>query len=139
MHNITVEPGPITLSDHIPMIITLTTKVVNKKISMTLDMRKANWNSFRDQIERNMKNKETFNHMNKDTLDRKIEEWYNIVENNINPQYLKKTKQMTQKPIATPQLKYIQHLHAQLQIEIKTQGLDLHKYYRKIAKNCTEK
>lgn len=47
LHNITIEPGPVTLSDHIPVIVTLTRKALSKEIPPTLNMKNVDWEKFK--------------------------------------------------------------------------------------------
>lgn len=42
-HNAEIEQGPLTTSDHIPIIITITAKATTETIEETPNMKQANW------------------------------------------------------------------------------------------------
>lgn len=55
-HNIAINPGPLTESNHIPIIITLTLKAITKKIPTMPNVKQADWNNFTEEIRREMTN-----------------------------------------------------------------------------------
>lgn len=54
VHNVIMKPGPLTESDHIPIIYTLTTRGVTKPTRLALNIRKPNWESLKVQINTDM-------------------------------------------------------------------------------------
>lgn len=116
MHNIIIGPGFITESDHIPIIIKLTTKAVTRTKHPTPDLSRANWNRFSEQITNEMENIETTKHINKDSSDTKLSQWYAVIETGIanNTPLIK--KQNILKPGTSLLLNHIQNEYKQLRV-----------------------
>lgn len=106
IHNITINPGPLTTSDHIPMIITLTTETVTIPMLSTYNMWKANWSTIKEEVHHKMNDIQLEQNMNKNQIEQKINQWYNIMEESMNKNIPLKTKHLIQKPITSPQLRF---------------------------------
>lgn len=75
--NITLNPGPITLSDHIPIAMTITAKAILRQIPPRLNFKNTNWEIFQEEIEDKISSINLKNNMSKEEIDEKLERWYN--------------------------------------------------------------
>ncbi len=64
-HNITITPGPLTESDHLPIIMTITDKAIMKNIPPILKMKGAQWDTFKEEINSNIANITVGDNINK--------------------------------------------------------------------------
>lgn len=49
-HNLHIQPGPLTSSDHLPIIITVSTSPIQIPVAPRLDFRHANWENFNNDL-----------------------------------------------------------------------------------------
>ena len=54
--NYTIQEGSLTSSNHLPIILKLSTKPVIKDSKMCRDFRRANWKEYRNQLELKFRN-----------------------------------------------------------------------------------
>ena len=84
MHmNSSITQGPLTSSDHIPMIIRLSTKAITISKRPTLSYQKVNWENFQRAVEPNMTRSTPQvlpEVINKDYIGQEIDQCYNEVE-----------------------------------------------------------
>lgn len=113
LHNTSITPGPITTSDHIPIIMTITAKAITKPIPATLNTKQANWTQFKE-VRAKVSTITSTAQMNKQQIDQNLSKWYNTFEEAINNKIPRKTRQIIQKPITSPLLRRIQHSYEQL-------------------------
>ena len=82
--NYRIEEGEVTSSDHIPVIMTLSTNPICIRTEKRRDFRKANWETYKRTIEeetlRAEREMENHQEVNKDTVDQDLNKWYSIVE-----------------------------------------------------------
>ena len=85
--NYNITQGPITASDHIPIIVKLSTKPIVAEIVGTPDTKKTNWEQFATKIEDKITEQENENklennaNITKETLDRSYKIWIKDIEN----------------------------------------------------------
>lgn len=72
VHNALINPGPINTSDHIPVIINLTTTAITTPIIPSFNMRKADWNNLKNEIQEKMNEIQLDPYMDKDQTERKL-------------------------------------------------------------------
>ena len=72
--NMLIEAGSINSSDHLPLIIKISTKPIIKEKQSTLNYKKANWEKFQKTIEENI-NLTNMNNKTKDDTDHEIMQW----------------------------------------------------------------
>ena len=79
-HNIAITQGPITSSDHIPVIVKIASKPIIKEQKPRFNLEKANWESFQYQLREKA---ELINlnqpSINADFIDEKAEQWQNLI------------------------------------------------------------
>lgn len=73
LRNIVLNPGPLTEADHIPIIMSITAKAITKHIPPILDLRKAQWEQFKEEISNNIPATNTHEHMTKEDIDNKLQ------------------------------------------------------------------
>lgn len=73
IHNITIYPGPLTESDHIPLVITLTTKAVTNIIPPRPNLTKAKWTLFANVVVEEIRNVDLMEHLATTDIDNVIE------------------------------------------------------------------
>lgn len=74
MHNIIFKPESLTESRHVPMIITLTTRAITKPTQDTLDLKNANWEKFKEEMNTGMDTLNLAEQMNQKEVDKKLKE-----------------------------------------------------------------
>ena len=79
--NLLIDQGPITSSDHLPVIVKLATKPIAIQPVKKRNFKKANWQGFKDQVDINMENLKIdgTGGIDKQKLDQMVENWHNIV------------------------------------------------------------
>ena len=108
-HNIESSPGPVTLSDHLPVLLTLTTKAILKPSLPILQFNKANWEQFEIEIENKMTDVIPPNNLTKVELDTQLDAWFEIIETSIRNFIPTKVTNIKLKPITSPLLKQLLH------------------------------
>lgn len=129
-HNITITPGPLTEADHIPIIMNITAKAITKIIPPILNLKAANWERFKEEVDNNRSDIGLNEHLTKEEIDNKIQEWYSKVEAAIHNNIPKKNTQTLRKPITSPLLRQVQHQYKELLNEANMQGWGRIQYYR---------
>lgn len=134
-YNVLLKPGPLTLSDHIPIIMSLTTKAIMKQIPRRLNFKNTNWEILKEEIETKINNININNNLSIQEIDEKLELWYNSIETTIANNIPSITQVTEYKPISNPHLRYIQHMYNQLQLRANTSGWTIENYnYYKILR-----
>lgn len=69
IHNIQIEPGPFTTSDHLPIRCKITTKPITITTTPTYNTAKANWEIFNNITENKTANININENMSSETLE----------------------------------------------------------------------
>ena len=79
--NITIQQGPITTSDHIPMYIRLATKPIASKKVKTWKIHKADWGKFTNYLNANMERVQSdySNEFTTQQVDEELNKWFVIM------------------------------------------------------------
>ena len=107
-HNIQIQPGPITPSDHIPILIKITSHPIKIDTPPTYITNKTNWESFISKVLNLTKNINTDTKMNQQNLDNSLKEWINAITKTMEECIPTKTYKTTQKPIYNEKIKVLQ-------------------------------
>lgn len=59
-HNTKIEPGPLTSSDHLPILFTITARAITETTPRIIVYSKTNWDLFREVVERNIPENENW-------------------------------------------------------------------------------
>jgi len=120
--------GPITDSDHTPMIIKLTARAITKPINETMDIQNADWDTFQYKIKSEMTQIQTPTNMTTNEIEEYFKTWQHIIVNTTKKIIPTKKTKIAQKQITSPFLRYIQHRFQSLINKTKTEGWDRGKY-----------
>ena len=114
--NLAIKRGPVTTSDHLPLIITLATKPIMIPQRVMLDEKKANWDMFQREVEQNMEESRIENeeNINKEFIDKEIDNWYGSVENAMKKAIPEKTFTILPHPVDSDKLKLLQWRYTNL-------------------------
>ena len=102
-HNHTIEAGPVTPSDHIPIILNITTQTIKIPITPQLNFNKANWDKFKKDIKDSTQYIEMKNRPVQHDIDQTLETWYSTILKATNENIPKTNTKTEQKPINTQQ------------------------------------
>lgn len=134
-HNITLKPIPVTLSGHIPIIVTLTSKAIIKQIPPIPNIKDTDRRRFKQKIEANLNDMTVQDNLLHEEIDSKLGQWYKIIETNMRNNIPTQTQVIDQKPITNAHIRYIQHQYRQLQQQAERTGWNIDKYnYNKVLK-----
>ena len=86
-HNTHIEQGPLTTSDHIPIIFTISTKPIQTPATPRPNYNQANWEQFAEELTISFSTNNLPEHPTLEEIDTEIEDWYtqihNAIRNNI--------------------------------------------------------
>nr|XP_027237905.1 uncharacterized protein LOC113829027 [Penaeus vannamei] len=88
--NYAIQEGPLTTSDHIPIIFTLATSPVMIPQAKMYDYKRADWELFKRDIDQQMDQPTEELTVNKEYVDNKIDSWYAMLESAMNKAIPKK-------------------------------------------------
>lgn len=78
-HNTHIEAGPLTTSDHLPIILTISASPIQVPAPPRPNYKQADWVKFKEEIERET-NRSTFtNPATLEEIDQEINSWYNTI------------------------------------------------------------
>ena len=107
--NYAINQGPMSTSDHFPIIITLSTSPIMIPQKESINVKRANWDLFKSNLEENMNNDYNENEIiTKEVVDRHLEDWFEKVENAIEIAIPKKTYLTLPHPLTSNNLKNLQ-------------------------------
>lgn len=84
VHNITIDSGPLTESDHLPIIVTLTSKAITNPILPRPNINRTDWEKFSSIVENQLGNITLSDNMTKNEIDQALNEWYDAINSGIN-------------------------------------------------------
>lgn len=95
-HNLKIEPGPFTISDHLPVICIITSKPITTPTTPIYNTTKANWEKFTNITESKIKNITCNEHVGSNTLEEKFKEWHDIITDSMKESIPTKTTYLIQ-------------------------------------------
>lgn len=128
VHNVIINPGPITTSDHIP-VINLTTSAITTPTTPSYNMWKADCDNFRNEVQGKMEGIQLEQHMEKSQLEENLNQWYTTIEEGLKNNVPKKTVHTINKPITSPTLRHLQHRFQQIHLKVQTIGWNIPLYH----------
>ena len=110
--NFAIQQGPLTTSDHIPIIFKLSTSPIMIPQRETYNYKRADWNMFQNEIMQQMTVQANANNeneiINQEVVDRELDMWYNTVENAMEKAIPKKNYLTLPHPKTSDKLKLLQ-------------------------------
>ncbi len=139
-HNIYYEPGGLTTSDHIPIIIELSAQPILIEQPIVHNLRKANWELFRKSLDENITvNKlEAYNHHQ---VENETEKWMKIVKNAMNRAIPRSSHKRIYQLNITAEIEQIQHTFNLLKRNAEINGWTIRNYneYTRLREQLKEK
>ena len=129
-HNIELTPGPLTLSDHLPIIMKITSKAILKPTVPTLQFGKANWEEFEEEIENKIQEETLPDNLDQQGIDTHLKNWFDTIETAMMNHIPTRTTNTKQKPITSSLLKNLQHRFEQIKQSSSVTGWDRIHYRR---------
>lgn len=83
-HNIHITQGPLTTSDHIPIVCTLSLTPTQIPCLPRPSFKRANWDNFKDEVKQAYIDPDIIVNPTLEEIDDYIEDWYNTIQNSIN-------------------------------------------------------
>ena len=111
--NMVIEAGSITSSDHLPLIIRISTKPILKEKQSSLNYKKADWEKFQKTIEENI----TLTNMNNKTkadIDHELMQWADSIQKATETSIPKNKNNYHIHPQESDFLKILENLYIQL-------------------------
>ena len=136
-HNIKITQGPITPSDHLPILINLTAQSIKIPTTPTYALKKADWEKFKDTVELTNRSIDTNQYMSQNSLDKAIEEWLKNIKSAMEKTIPTTKNKTTAKTIYNQRIKNLQFWAKNLLKNSQVQGWTYTKYkiYRKIQQS----
>lgn len=132
-HNTHIRPGPITTSDHIPIIFKISSSPMLIPVSPRPNFNKADWAKFQTYVRNNLQ-RNNLNNEIIETIDAAVENWHQTIQDAI-----KQSIPLTHyKPLPTPKhsdtTKILITLFTELQTYTKQHGWDIehYRYYKNL-------
>ena len=139
-HNHIIEAGPVTISDHLPLILTITAKAIKIPSTPKFNYSKANWEKFKDSVQNNIHEAIPSRNSGAEEIDKAIETWYNIIIKAMQGNIPKTNTQVTHKPITNNTIRHIQTMLATLRQTATMAGWTHEKYrqFNSLKQNLIE-
>ena len=123
--NVSITQGPVTTSDHIPIIVKISTKPIMTPSKKHLQIKKADWAKFKSSILENEKEaKIDINDRNitKEIIDEKLIKWQSIVKEAIKEAIPEAKNKILPHPRSTDRQNILQRAYEQLRTIGERQG-----------------
>lgn len=82
--NYRITEGKLTSSDHIPLVVELSTRAIRMPVTTRYNLRRADWEAYKDRIEDEINGippqERELNGQTKEEIDRRMEKWCDAVE-----------------------------------------------------------
>ena len=98
-HNLQIHPGPLTPSDHIPLLIKITSQPIKIDTPPIYILKNTNWETFSREVQSKTRSINTDPYMNQQTLDKSLKDWINAITESMKENIPTKTYKTIQKTI----------------------------------------
>lgn len=133
-HNINISQGPLTASDHLPIVMTIATKPIPIPIPPRPNFKRANWNRFKQDLTEKLPDPSLPPHQTLEEIDETITNWFTDVNNAVSSN-IPSTRHRTIHQMTTSHLTrtlIIQYTAIQRQYERHGWSRDLYIQYRQL-------
>lgn len=135
-----IRPGPLTSSDHLPMIIDICSSPILVPISPTFSFHSANWDNFKEDGQLDMTSQHDISHARLEEIDSALDDWMQTVRT-VADKHIPKTSYRTipcPRPSRRTQLTRIQF--QALRDNARTTGwtYDNYRRYRQLRQSLTD-
>ncbi len=126
-HNTLIEPGNVTSSDHIPIILKISSRPFYTKQHETYQYNKADWQYFRDTLDINTQ-VNTLNNSTPEQIEEEINKWLDNVKDAMNKSIPKSSFKKIYQTRITPQIRALETAFNQLNSNAHTNGWNINNY-----------
>ena len=126
-HNHNITPGPLTTSDHIPIILTISTTPILIPTTPRPNFRRADWKKFKNQVTDILDNN-TLNDMTLETIDLAIENWHQAINRATKESIPTTTFKSLPSPNHSETTKILMAVFSELQIHTRENGWSYQSY-----------
>ena len=127
-HNHIIKPGPVTPSDHIPIIFTITASAIRIPAPARYNINKANWEAFEEKIRRNIGIAKPPDNATQPQIENSLSHWYDTIRKSMETCIPLSKHKTVDKPITNPTIKSIQMYLQNLMQTAETQGWTRNKF-----------
>ncbi len=125
--NTFIEPGNITTSDHIPVILTVSTTPIYIKTKEILQYKRADWDKFTEILNEKL-NVKNLNNFTAEAIDEEVTNWIETVKDTMDKTIPKSKFKPVYQTITTPQIKQLEAEYNNLRNNALTQGWTYNAY-----------
>lgn len=119
-HNITVNPGPLTSSDHIPVIIKISSSPIQIPVTPRHDYKNANWDNFKAELA--TQNIPEMNGQPVEEIDSTLKRWFEAVKTAMTNNIPKIRHRTLPHPKVTKEIKLLRTAFTKLQRKANETG-----------------
>lgn len=132
-HNTYITPGPLTTSDHVPVILTISITPILIPVTPRPNYRKANWKRFKARIMETLHNN-NLNIATLETIDYAVDNWHQAIDRAMQDAIPLTIYKRLPSPQHSDSTKLIITLFSSLQTYSKTNGWNIqsYRYYRNL-------
>ncbi len=138
-HNTHLEPGNVTSSDHLPIILKISTKPFYHKQKETYQFHKADWDYFKNILENNIE-VTTLNNYTPAQIENEVNKWLITVKTAMEKSIPRSTYRPTYQTPSTPQIRTLEREFNELSKNAQTHGWTINNYreYIRIRQDLRE-
>lgn len=140
-HNTRVDIGPLTTSDHIPIILTITARAITEPRTERLMLHRANWDKFRDIVNNKIQEVEEIDMEESiESVDRMLNKWLSAVKQGMEQTIPKERSRTIVRAITNNKIKDIQEEFKSLKNHSQRYGWSIQTYtrYRELKQRLME-
>ena len=130
--NYVIEPGEISTSDHILIIFRLSTKSFINETPLTYKINKANWESFKETLNKNITLKD-LNNCNLEQLENSTKEWMETRKHAMDRAIPKSSYKFTYQLKITPEIRQLESQYKLLRNNARINGWS-YEHYREYTR-----
>lgn len=140
--NYHLKQGPLTTSDHLPIIVTLATKPIMIPSQPKLNFKKANWDRFSKQIKEELEetNIRTVETATQREIEELLDKWYRSIARATTQSIPTKTFKILPHPLTSERIKHLQYnlLRIKTSLNIQRWTQQLHNDYKEMQRELQE-
>ena len=107
-HYMNTKVGPATTSDHLPIIITLSTKPIQMPCNPRYNYKEANWEQYKEKVSNKLQEERNIEEATLEEIDEELDRWYTAVEEGMESAIPKTTRTSNHRRYNSQELTNIQ-------------------------------
>lgn len=140
-HNVIIEPGPLTSSDHLPVLVKITAHAIKEPTPPSLIYSRANWDKFKKVVQNQLINNEAYlEDEGIEVVDSRLENWYRAIEKGVKESIPVSKSKTIKKTLLTQEIQTLQLRFKALYRHSLTHGWNLITYrmFRNIKQQISD-